>query len=457
MKLRSDRICILLQEVELGSVPGLLAKVNSAWDGAKTGWRWGVPLGGRIVRRDPRLDLLQATVSDNLNFVSLRALLYSADGGDLARGLKLFEEMQQKDATLYSVARTRTKALTGLDYEIVSAAEVEDVEERDLADEAASFVREQLVKLDSFGGTLKHLATAIGSNLAVVELVWEGMRLVHMENVPSWRLRQETTEPSVVRVITAEDFKGVPAEGAKWVVHTPESAFGWPMAKALLRAGAFIYLIKMLAIADWAVFCEIYGMPIRIAKYQPGATPEEKTQLIDMMTNLGSKAFGVFSQAVTLEFVESSQRGTAPFKDLIEWCDRTQGKLWLGGNLTADTTGGTGTFAAANVQDEVREDLRDDDIKNEGLTVRRQIIGPMCGARFGREVPLPFFRRVKPETVDRKVEAELIAAAQRIGIKVPLDWALERVGIPKAQEKDKLLTPPDLFEDSLTEGINEGP
>ena len=435
----------------------LLTRLNSAWSrGWKTArsvWRYGTqPPTGQKVVSDARLDYLRAAVSDTLNFSSLRSMLVAADGGDLARGLKLFEEMLQKDATLYSVAQTRMDALTGLEYEIVSAADVDETAERESADEAADYVRRRLSKLEGFDSALEHMATAIGSNLTVNELVWEGRAPIEIINVPIHRLRQEANEPGLVRVVVDEDRKGVPAEGPKWVVHVPASTSGYPFTRSILRAQAFVYLTKMLALTDWIVFCEIFGMPIRIAKYATNTTPEEKEELIGMMKNLGSKAFGVFSQSVTLDFVESSQRGTAPFQTLIDWCDRTQAKIWLGGNLLSDTTAGTGTRAAASAQDELREDLRDGDIKREGRTIRQQILGPMCAYRFGCDVPVPYFGRVKPEAIDRIQEGSVMECAQRIGMAVPEKWARDRLGIPKPEKADAVRTRPDAFEEGVTEG-----
>lgn len=433
----------------------LLARVGSAWGAAKSAWELGSrPPSGQVVVPDARLDSVLSAVSDNLNFSSLRSMLRAAVSGDLGRGLQLFDEMKQKDATLHSVAGTRQKALTGLDWEIVSAADVEAVAERSRADEAAVFVRDRLARLATFDEAIEHLANAVGTNLAVVELVWEGLELIDLVGVHGWRLRMEPSEPGVIRVITSGNAVGVVATGPKWVVHIPDSASGFPLSRSIFHAQAFVYLIKMLALADWVVFCEIFGMPIRIAKYQPSATPDEKTELIDMMKNLGTKAFGVFSQAVTLEFVESSQRGTAPFKDLIEWCDRTQAKVFLGGHLTTDTTGGTGTLAAASVQDSVRDDLRDDDMKREARTIRRQLIAPMCAFRFRRDVPLPYFRRIKPEVVDRVQEANLFAAGQRLGLKIGEDYAYERLGIQKPKGGEAVLDPPDAFEAGVTEGFD---
>ena len=50
-------------------------------------------------------------------------------------------------------------------------------------------------------------------------------------------------------------------------------------------------------------------MPVRIARYEPSATAEEKRELLEMLDSLGSNASGIFSRAVELQIVEAN-RGT---------------------------------------------------------------------------------------------------------------------------------------------------
>lgn len=143
----------------------------------------------------------------------------------------------------------------------------------------------------------------------------------------------------------------------------------------------------------------------------------------------------------------------------MNFCTRETGIRWLGGNLTSDTTGGTGTFAAATVQDEVRNDLRNDDIKREGRTVRDQVIHPIVALGFpGCDEGVPYFCRIKPETIGRIKEAELMFKAQHIGMDVPDAWARERIGVPKPKvdengQREAVLESPDAFEDSIREGF----
>ena len=179
-------------------------------------------------------------------------------------------------------------------------------------------------------------------------------------------------------------------------------------------------------------------MPIRIGKFLPGANLSEKKLLIEMLKNLGSSAWAMISQNASIEFLESPQRSAqSPYEPLLNFVNREMAIAWLGGNLTTDTTGGTGTFAAAEVQDQVRADLRNDDIKREARTIREQIIRPMLAFAFpGRDVPIPYFERIIPETIDLVKEAELMLKAQQIGMDVPEDHARKRLGIPKPKVDD---------------------
>ncbi len=422
-------------------------------------WRFGqrAPFG-RVFVPDATLDSFRTYVSDALTFTKLKGLLRAVDGGDVATVLALFEEMEEKDLHLQGVANTRRAALTGLDWEVVSATEVDEPwAEEKLADEAAQFVNESLRQLDELDEALEHMTTAIGPNVAVLEQVWDRNRLVDLVPIPSHRLRMATNEPGVIRVITKENQLGVPAAAPKFVVHMPHSRAGLPFRCTICQAHSAIYLIKLLAIADWAHFAELFGMPVRWATFQGAATPDEKAEMLDMLKNMGTAGYGLFSEAVQLNLLESSQRREAPFKDLIDWCERKQSIGWLGQHMTTDTSGSTGTFAAANVQDQVRHDLLEDDVKREGRTIRRQIIAPMVAFKFpGKDVPLPVWRRRFREQVDRKLEAEIIGAAQRAGMKVGTDWAHERISIPKPDAKDEVLEALDAFEAGVTEGTDSG-
>jgi len=414
----------------------------------------GRPPEGRVYAWNSGLDSLRSTLTPRLTFTNLASLISQGKDGDLATTLALYEEMEQRDLRLRSVANTRRLALTRLDYEIVSASEsMQEGADKTLADDVAAYVRESLQGLDGLDRTLKHLAGAIGPNLAVAEIEWQNYEPIAIFPIPSDRLTMNLSQSNEVRIITQDDRLGMPAASPKFVVHVPDSVSGSPLVKSLSEAQAWIWLMKKLALSDWGIFCEIFGMPVRIGKYRPSATVEEKKTLADMLKNIGTSAWAMVSEGTAFEFAESSQRGIAPYEALLNFCNRETAVGWLGGNLTTESTGVTGGLAAAVVQDAVRDDIRDDDIKNESVTVGKQLIAPMAAFKYpGRDVPLPTFRRIKPETVDRQKEALLLRAAQGAGVQVPKAWAYKRLGIPEPQEGDDVLEPTDAF----TAGVMEG-
>ncbi len=423
------------------------------------------PKPGRIVQYDPHLDGMRQALTARLTFSRIESILAAGKDGDLAKTLLFFEEMEQKDGRLRSVAGTRRRALTGLDYEIVSAAEMlSDRVDKTLADEAAAYVRDTFARLDGCGCALKHLATAVGHNLAVCEIEWENFTPIDIFPVPSERLTMQPRVSADVRVITREERNGIPATTPKFIVHIPEPASGSPLWKSLAEGHAWIFLIKKLALSDWSHFCELFGIPFRHTKYPPAATPAEKAELAAMMKGMGSAGYALTSNAVQMELVESNARGVAPFEAVMNWCNREEAVMYLGGNLTSDTTGGTGTFAAAKVQDDVRGDLRDDDIQGESRTVRGQIIRPVVQFEFPKQAGngedklwAPFFRRIKPETVDRLREAQVMRAAQSAGAAIPRQWAYKRLSIPEPKDGEDVLEPTDAFVDAVREETDDRP
>ena len=171
----------------------------------------------------------------------LAAILRDADAGSLSASMQLFEEMEEKDPHLYSVAHTRRLALTGLDWRVLSASRMRDGVDRAAADEAADFCREVLSELDSLDEGLQHLSLALGRNIAIAELVWEqvGSEFRVVDLVPIDFTRIVFDDLDRPRILTAdESTEGMELARFKFVVHTPHSVSGHPARGGLLRVTA---------------------------------------------------------------------------------------------------------------------------------------------------------------------------------------------------------------------------
>jgi phage gp29-like protein len=96
--------------------------------------------------------------------------------------------------------------------------------------------------------------------------------------------------------------------------------------------------------------------------------------------------------------------------------------------------GSTGSRAAAEVHDRVREDLLVDDIADEGATLRRDVLRPLVAARFGPQAPVPVFRRALAQAIDTEALTNTLAVAVReLGMEVPRRWLHQALGVPEPQ------------------------
>jgi len=371
------------------------------------------------------------------------AFLQAADAGYPQMQFELFSEMLQKWPRLAAVENTRRLALTGLDWEITPDPAVTGNGQTRLAEQAADYCRQTLLALDRFRDVLDHLANAIGHGIALAELVWDNSRLVDIVPVPHSRLIADPHEPWRLHVRTEEQpSSGLPLDEQpyKWVIHKPRAQPGRHFEGGLLRASVLLYLAQNLSFKDWLIYSQIAGMPVRVAQFEPGTPEADKQQLLKMLESLGTDAVAVFSKNIDMKFVETSRGGDKPYQPLQEHCNTEITILWLGQHLTTDV-GDSGSRAAAEIHDRVREDLLVDDIADEGQTIRRELLTPLVHARFGDGVPVPHFRRALIQSVDTKVLADTLAVAvNQLGLPVPERWVHRALGIPEPGVGEPVLT-----------------
>ncbi len=398
------------------------------------------PRPGQVVAAEP-LDRWRTYPADGLTPAELARILREADEGAADRALALFEQMEEKDAHLQSVANTRRLALTGLKWQVISAAEVHEGVPSSQAGETTDYCRQALGRIERFDELLQHLSLAMGRNIAIAENVWEsvGGELGLADVVPVSFDRIAFDGAGRPRVLTKDaPYDGIELEADKFVVHAPHAVSGHPMRGGLMRSTALAYLAKHFSMKDWMVYAEVFGMPVRIGRYEPGATPEEKRELLSMLQTLGADAAGVFSKAIEVQLLEAG-RGAAPppYERMCDFFNRELSKAWLGQTLTVEAAPSQTQQNAQgpSVHNEVRLDIRQDDIVKEGRTIRRDVLGPLTRLRFGAEAPVPFFRRQLELPRDLKQLADVLnVAVNELGMQVPMEWAHRALGVPNETE-----------------------
>ena len=276
--------------------------------------------------------------SNGLTPVRLAQIFREADSGDVLRQMELFEEMEEKDPHLFSQLQTRKNAVTGLDYEVIPFSD----DERDK--EIAEFVKNEIESLENLEDNLMDLLDAIGKGIAMSEIIWTyDNDRVTIEDI-KWRHQKKFfwDENDILKVTTKEFPAGTEIPENKFIIHRYKARSGHPSRAGVLRVIAWMYLFKNYDIKDWVSFCEVFGMPLRLGKYNPSASEEDKMALMRALVQIGTDAAGIIPEGTEIEFKESTKTTSINvYESLARFCDEQISKAVLGQTLTSDSGSGS--------------------------------------------------------------------------------------------------------------------
>lgn len=381
--------------------------------------------------------------SQGLTPEKLAKIFKEADAGDVYRQMELFEEMEEKDTHLFSELQKRKQAVLGLDYTIVPYSD-------DPADVRAAELVEQAMEFEGLEDSLLDILDAIGKGFSVSEIMWEikdGLALpARVERVPPKRITFGESDPNEFRLLTdQEPVRGIPLIENKFIIHRYKARSGHPSRAGIVRVCAWMYLFKNYSLKDWLTFAEVYGMPLRLGKYDASTSPEDKEALMQAIIQLGSDAAGIISKSTEIEFVQAVKGGSASdniFLGLAEFCNKEMSKAILGQTLTADV-GSAGSYAAGKVHNEVRHDLTRADAKALAETLRRYLFLPVVRFNLGDGPNLPWLVFDLSEPEDLEKTANVYATLIRdCGLPISKAHVYEKFGIPEPGPDDEVLAPP---------------
>ncbi len=398
----------------------------------------------------------------------LAAILREAEAGDPYQYLELAEEMEEKDLHYLAVLSTRKQSVAQLDMIIRPASSSAE----DLS--IAALVREVL--LDgalAMESVLFDILDAIGKGFSAVEIIWNTSgrtwlpeRLVWRD--PRWFLFDWVNgETLLLRSMESEresapsaasgpsHFRGggwfsqsaaqpftAPLCPYKFIVHVARAKAGLPVRGGIARAAGWAYLFKNYVLKDWVTFTEVFGQPLRVGKYGPGATENDKRVLLNAVTNIGTDAGAVIPDSMVIEFTEARQSGSADlYERFCDYLDRQVTKAVLGQTLTTETSRGGGSRAAAEVHQTVRRDIMNSDARRLAATITHDLVKPIVDLNFGPRSRYPQFTLGLPDDQDAKVFADTISELADRGLRISQKTVLDKLGLPEPQEGEPVLTP----------------
>lgn len=376
--------------------------------------------------------------SNGLTPLRLAEIFQEADAGDVLRQMELFEEMEEKDPHLFSQLQTRKNAVTGLDFEIIPFGD--DPRDKEIAD----FIEEQLGGIEGFEDVETDLLDAIGKGFAVSEIMWgydEGHVVVQsIKTRHQKRFFWDSLNDSF-KVRTKEAPEGILLPGNKFIVHKYKARSGHTSRAGILRVTAWMYLFKNYDLKDWVSFAEVYGLPLRLGKYQPGASEADKVALMQALIQIGADAAGIIPDGTTIDFINTEKTSSSDlYERLARYCDEQISKAILGQTLTSDSGGGS--YAQSKTHNDVRHDLTIADCKALASTLRRDLIRPLCIFNFGEDKRIPHIRFDCEESEDLTQTAEIIGTLiEKTGLRVPTSYLYKKFSIPEPEADEEIATP----------------
>ncbi len=375
--------------------------------------------------------------SSGLTPERLARIFRQADSGDVSQQAELFEEMEEKDAHLASQFQIRKLAVQGLGWEVCSH------EASPKAREIVRFCSAFLENLADLDEHILDLLDALSKGYSMMEILWDASEGEATIKSLNWIHPKRITffESLSPRILTEEDpIRGVDPPPFKFVYHRCRARSGYDTRAGIMRVCAWMYLFKNYAVKDWMGFAEVYGMPLRVGKYEPGASRADRDALMQAVRALGSDAAGIISKTTEIEFIEA-QKGSSlnVYESLTSFCDAQMSKAILGQTLSSDPGGrkGEGSYALGRVHSEVRQDLIEADCNSLAKTISRQILRPLVGFNFGWDAPVPRFQFLCEPPEDLRSVAEVYKILSELGFQFTREHLSERFKIPAGKAVNK--------------------
>ena len=379
----------------------------------------------------------------------LAALLVRAEQGDLIGQLELADDIEERDGHVFAELSKRRGAITALEWDVHAPDDATPAEEA-----LAAEVDEWLEGMPEFEDVLLNMMDAVLKGFAMHEMVWQPDGKLLRPSFTFQPQRMFTTSANrrelMLRSLTPDnrpDPAGLPPVMAEplqpfaWLAHVHQSRSGYLTRNSLCRVLAWPYLFKNYAVRDLAEFLEIFGLPLRLGKYPAGASPQEKSTLLQAVVSIGHNAAGIIPQGMVLEFQEAAKGTEGPFTAMWDRMEAMESKVILGQTLTAGE-GSHGTQALGKVHNEVRMGIRNADARQVEKTINAQLIRAYCLINKPGVDPrrLPRFGFDTGEPEDLQTYADNLPKLAGSGLKIAVSWAHKKLRIPMAEDGEAVLS-----------------
>lgn len=401
----------------------------------------GRPISTQALKREqapPTLMGVRSVITghpaDGLTPQRLAGILRGAEHNDHERYLELAEQMEEKYLHYLSVMGTRKRAVTQLEISVEAADDSAEAERH------ATFVRDW-IKRDELESELFDVLDAVGKGFSCTEIVWDTSESQWMpqrleRRDPRWFMfdRADGRTP-LLRGMAAELE---PLNPYGWIVHEHKAKSGLPIRGGLARPAAWAYLFQNYALKDWVAFAEVFGLPLRLGKYDNGETVDNIKLLMRAVAGVSSDAAAVIPKSMDLEFVDGKAVGSTDlFERLCAYIDQQVSKAVVGQTATTDSV--TGGLGSGKEHGDVRDDIQRADAKQVAASLTRDLARPMVDLNFGPQKKYPRLLIGRTDAWDPAKMMPQVKIFVELGGKVGMRAIGEKLGLEEPEDDEELL------------------
>ncbi|KZL19035.1 DUF935 domain-containing protein [Pseudovibrio sp. Ad37] len=353
----------------------------------------------------------------------LKSILQSAEAGQPDEFYKLAEVMEEQDLHYSAVLSSRKRAVSSLSMQVKAASD-------DPKDQQIAEAVRRMVEQPEFIDMLDDALDALGKGSSAIEMLWDTTSAEWMPREFIWRdprlFRFHPTRRKTLQMKREGSVDGEDLVPGKFITHLPKLKSGLQVRTGLARVASWSYLLKSFALRGWAAYNEIFGMPLRVGKFDKSASDEDKAKLLQAVIGIANDAAGIIPKEMDIEFIQNSSRGgDSLFERLLVYLDKQVSKGVLGQTMTTDDGSSLGQ---AIVHNDVREDIQISDGRQIATTLNRDVVRPFVIFNYGQQPAYPTIRIEVVEAEDLERMANVLDKLVPLGLKVQVSEVRGRLG-----------------------------
>ncbi|MGG9999737.1 DUF935 domain-containing protein [Pseudovibrio ascidiaceicola] len=367
----------------------------------------------------------------------LKSILQAAEAGQPDEFYKLAEVMEEQDLHYSAVLSSRKRAVSSLGIKVKAASD-------DPKDQQIAEAVRRMVEQPEFIDMLDDALDALGKGSSAIEMLWDTTSSEWMPREFIWRdprlFRFHPTRRKTLQMKREGSVDGEDLVPGKFITHLPKLKSGLQVRTGLARVASWSYLLKSFALRGWAAYNEIFGMPLRVGKFDKSASDEDKAKLLQAVIGIANDAAGIIPKEMDIEFIQNSSRGgDSLFERLLVYLDKQVSKGVLGQTMTTDDGSSLGQ---AIVHNDVREDIQISDGRQIATTLNRDVVRPFVIFNYGLQPAYPTIRIEVMEAEDLERMANVLDKLVPLGLKVQASEVRGRIGFSDPEKGADVLEVP---------------